>query len=95
MGQAKSRGNQAQRIEQAQARDRAKFPASVKCNSCQADLTEIVPMNTRGQPGLWLAGGAICPACDSTTWVLEGEPDVVAATAATLQAQFAKDGMPD
>ena len=84
MGQAKCRGNQEQRMAEAKARERAKFPDSVACNNCQAQLTEIEPMDVRGIPGMRLAGGAICEACESTTWVLDGTQEGLEAVSAVL-----------
>lgn len=55
MGQAKNRGTAAQRAQQAIARERAKLPASVKCDNCQADLPDIWPFKTQGFPGLQAA----------------------------------------
>lgn len=89
MGQAKNRGSQADRVAQAVARERAKFPASVKCKSCQADLTEITPLSTKGHPGIWLMGQAKCRPCDCITWVVEGEPEAV------MQLSFSPDGAQD
>lgn len=89
MGQAKTRGSQASRVEQALARERAKLPASVQCNRCQADLADITPLSTRGYPGMWLMGKAICRPCDCITWVLEGEPDAV------MQLQFTEQVGPE
>lgn len=87
MGQAKSRGNQEQRIAEARARERAKFPESVKCNSCEAELTEIEPLDVRGIPGLRLAGGAYCTACGNPTWVLDGTAEALADVAQQLEQQ--------
>lgn len=84
MGQAKSRGNQEQRMAEAKARERANFPDSVACNNCQAQLTEIEPMDVRGIPGMRLAGGAICEACESTTWVRDRTPEGIEALTAVL-----------
>lgn len=78
MGEAKRRGSQADRETAAIAALRAMFPASVKCNNCQADLTEIAPMDVRGIPGMRLAGGAHCPSCGHVTWVLDGTPEGLA-----------------
>lgn len=91
MGQAKSRGSHEQRIAEARARERAKFPESVKCNNCQADLTEIEPMDVRGIPGMRLAGGAVCQACNSTTWVLDGTEEGLDTTAAMLEQMHGGD----
>ena len=72
MGQAKPRGNQEQRIAEAQIRERAKFPNTLTCNHCQAQFTEIKPIDVRNVLDVWLAGYSICPAFKSTTWVLNG-----------------------
>lgn len=80
MGEAKKRGDKEARIAQAQARAqalRAQFPASVKCESCQADLTDITPMDSAGMDGINLAGAAYCYACERPTWVLNGTPSAV------------------
>lgn len=75
MGEAKRRGSQVEREAAAVAARRAQFPDSVKCNNCQAELTEIVPMDVRGVHGMRLAGGAYCAACQHDTWVLDGTPE--------------------
>lgn len=49
-----------------------------------------IPVIAKTDWSIWLLMSS-----SSTAVVLEGEPDVVAATAATLQAQFAKGGIPD
>ncbi len=87
MGEAKRRGSASQRQSEAQAAQRALFPASVTCNNCQAELTEIHPMDVRGMPGMRLAGGAHCEACEHDTWVLDGTPEGVA-----LAQQFLNEG---
>jgi hypothetical protein len=51
---------------------REQLPAVVKCNNCQAELSDIHPMDVRGIPGMRLAGGAHCAACQHDTWVLDG-----------------------
>lgn len=85
MGQAKIRGSQAQRADAAQARERAKLPASVKCNSCQADLTAITPLDVRNLRGIQVAGAAECEPCGRTTWVLNGNPTDVQNAFAILE----------
>lgn len=78
MGQAKIRGTLEERAAQAKVNARARFPATVKCNHCESDISEIEPMDVRGMIGMRLAGGAICPKCSSTTWVLDGTPEALA-----------------
>ena len=84
MGQAKRRGNQEQRIAEAQIRERAKFPDTITCNHCQAQLTEIKPMDVLNVPDVWLAGYSICPACKSTTWVLDGTQEGITMLSSVL-----------
>lgn len=73
MGQAKRRGTLEQRAAEAKDRARRQFPDSVICNNCQADLTEIQPLDVRGLEGMRLAGVAHCGACAHDTWVLDGD----------------------
>ena len=79
MGEAKRRGSQVTRKEEAVTILRARFPAFVKCNQCQAELSDINPLDTRGMSGLRLAGIAHCSACEHETFVLDGEPEALAA----------------
>lgn len=92
MGQAKNRGNQGQRIAEARSRERAKFPASVKCNSCQAELTDIEPMTVRDFPGLKLAGAAECRTCETTTWVLHGTQEAMDDAFDRLESVYGRRG---
>lgn len=78
MGQAKLKGTFEQRQAIAIAKERAQFPASIKCNNCGNDLTEIHPMDVKGMTGMRLAGGAICASCTQTTWVLDGTSEALA-----------------
>lgn len=87
MGEAKRRGSQETRIEQAVTTLRAQFPAFVSCNQCQAELSDITPLDTRGMPGLHLAGVANCSACEHETFVLDGEPDALAAFHAYMASE--------
>lgn len=75
MGEAKRRGPLPQRQAAAQAASRARFPASVTCNNCEAALFEIEPLDIRGFPGMRLAGVAQCKGCNSSTWALDGTAD--------------------
>lgn len=77
MGQAKIKGSFEQRQAQALAKARAQFPASVNCNNCGDELSEIQAMDVRGMPGMRLAGAAICASCTQTTWVLDGTPEAI------------------
>lgn len=83
MGQAKSRGSAEQRKAQAIAAARAAQPATVKCNDCQTELSNIEPVNVRAMPGLVAAGAAHCQ-CGSSTWMVDGTPEAKAAFAEFL-----------
>ncbi|ABE47247.1 conserved hypothetical protein (plasmid) [Polaromonas sp. JS666] len=87
MGQAKIRGTHEERAAQAKTTARAQFPATVKCNHCETDISEIEPMDVRGMTGMRLAGGAICPNCSYTTWVLDGTPEALAQMQAFLNEE--------
>ncbi|MFZ7320527.1 hypothetical protein [Comamonas jiangduensis] len=93
MGQAKNRGSQDARIAEAIKRERAKFPETVKCNSCQKDLSEITPMDIRGFTGLRAAGAAACSDCQSTTWVMDGTPEAMAEVAEMLEQEHGSEGI--
>jgi hypothetical protein len=55
MGQAKQRGSQAERVKEAKAKIEALKPATIVCNSCQKDITDIHVMDTRGMTGITAA----------------------------------------
>jgi hypothetical protein len=86
MGEARKRGTLEQRRAEAVASARAKFPDTVECNACHAELSEIAPFDTRGIPGLHLAGAARCT-CGNITYVIDGTTDAVA----RLQEVLAKE----
>lgn len=98
MGQAKQRGNQADRIAQAQAKVAATRPEKLICNGCGGDVTTINPVSTRGLRGLDAIWVGQCD-CGQTTFAASGEPKAVDAfffalsenTELTLGAQ-SKDG---
>jgi hypothetical protein len=91
MGQAKRRGSEEQRRAQAITAARVALPESVKCNECQADLTEIEPMNLRGMVGLRAAGLARC-GCGCVTWVVDGTSEAKEAFAEFMSAEHG-DGL--
>lgn len=87
MGQARQRGTFEQRAEASKSSKRALFPTSVTCNHCKEQISEIEPMDVRGIPGMRLAGGAVCPKCTYTTWILDGTPEALAATRQIMNEQ--------
>lgn len=44
-------------------------------------------MDVRGMAGMRLAGGATCPKCSSTTWVVDGTPEALAQMQAFLDQE--------
>lgn len=78
MGQAKQRGNQAERMAQAQAKIEATRPEKLVCNSCGADVTAINPVSTRGLRGIDAIWVGQCD-CGQTTFAASGEPKAVEA----------------
>ena len=76
MGQAKLRGNQAERMAQAQAKIEATRPEKLVCNGCGADVTTINPVSTRGLRGLDAIWVGQCE-CGQTTFAALGEPKAV------------------
>jgi hypothetical protein len=98
MGQAKNRGTKDQRIAQAQAKIEATRPEKLVCNGCNADVTAIHPVSTRGLRGIDAIWVGQCD-CGQTTFAASGEPQAVDAfffalsenTELTLGSQ-SKDG---
>jgi len=78
MGQAKNRGNQAERIAQAQAKIEQTRPEKLVCNGCGADVTTINPVSTRGLRGIDAIWVGQCE-CGQTTFAASGEPKAVEA----------------
>jgi uncharacterized protein with PIN domain len=91
MGQAKLKGTLEHRIAQALAKARAQYPASVKCNNCSQDLTDIQSMDVRGMPGMRLAGAAICSNCSQTTWILDGSPEALEKLQAVMDDEHGEE----
>jgi hypothetical protein len=76
MGQAKLRGNADQRAAQALAKIEATRPEKLVCNGCNADVTTINPVSTRGLRGIDAIWVGQCE-CGQTTFAATGEPKAV------------------
>ena len=83
MGQAKLRGTAEERAAQAQAKIEASRPEKLVCNGCNADVTKINPVSTRGLRGLDSLWVGQCD-CGQTTFAATGEPNAVDAFFAAL-----------
>lgn len=90
MGQAKKRGSQAERTQEAKSRADALKPETIVCNSCQKDITEVFAMDTRGMDGITGAYAGMCE-CGSSTFALSGDPDAVADAAIVLNATMGEE----
>lgn len=77
MGQAKQRGSQEECAKQAQDRIKVMKPAMIVCNACEAEITDILVMDTRGMPGIQSVFAGMC-SCGNTTHAMLGDPDAVA-----------------
>lgn len=78
MGQAKLRGTRDQRVAQAHAKIEATRPDKLVCNGCQADVTDIHPVSTRGLTGIEAIWMGQCT-CGHTTFAASGKPEAVQA----------------
>jgi hypothetical protein len=79
MGQAKQRGSLEQRILAAKDRVAALRPKTITCNQCQAEISDVQDMDTKGMEGIEAAFAGICPHCDSSTYAVRGRRDAVEA----------------
>lgn len=78
MGQAKIRGTQEQRKQAAIEKQLSLRPKYITCNNCQAELTEMHPMDISGMQGIEAAFAANCPHCNHDTYAIKGEREAVA-----------------
>jgi hypothetical protein len=91
MGQAKSRGSQADRIAQAVARVEAMKPASIMCNHCKAEIKDIHVVDSRNMDGIKAAFVGMCE-CGHSTFALHGAPDAVAKAMIALEESMEGGG---
>jgi hypothetical protein len=91
MGQAKQRGTQEQRAQQAKQKIEALKPDHIVCNNCKAEIMDVHVMDTRGIRGIDAAFAGLCPSCNQTTYALKGEPDAIADFAEAMQETMGDD----
>lgn len=84
MGEAKHRGSRDTRVAEAVGKARPR-PPELRCNVCQAVLSDVAALETRRLKGIEQAFGAHCAACDQDTWAVRGEPAAVRAFYAALE----------
>lgn len=85
MGQARNRGSRAERVAEAIVRAGPTAPPQLRCNACQAELTDAAALDTSRLEGITQAFGAHCTSCDQDTWAVRGEPAAVRAFYAALE----------
>jgi Zn finger protein HypA/HybF involved in hydrogenase expression len=78
MGQANIRGTQEQRKQAAIDRQLSLRPKYIVCNNCEAEITEMSPIDISGMQGIDAAFSAHCPHCDHETYAIKGEREAVA-----------------
>lgn len=92
MGQAKQRGSQEEREKQAEEKIEAMKPSIIVCNECDAEITEVLTMDTRGMPGIRAVFAGMC-GCGSTTHAMLGDPDAVAELVEAMEATMGRQGI--
>lgn len=85
MGQARNRGPRDTRVAEAIVRAGQSAPPQLRCNACQAELTDVTALQTGQLKGITQAFGAHCAVCDQDTWAVRGEPAAVRAFYAALE----------
>lgn len=90
MGQAKQRGTKEQREAQAKAKIESLKPASIVCNHCKAEITEVHTMDTHGMRGIDAAFAGMC-SCGHTTWAIAGDPEAAAGLAASMEETMGQE----
>lgn len=83
MGQAKQRGTAEERAAQAIARIEAIKPKFIVCNNCQAEITDVYVMDSRGMVGIDGAFAGMCN-CGHSTWAMAGDREAVATAMMSL-----------
>jgi hypothetical protein len=91
MGQAKQRGSQQQRIEQAKAEISVMKPEKIVCNNCSTDIFDVEVMDSRGMPGIKAAFAGLC-VCGHPSFALLGSAEAVADATAAMQKVFENEG---
>jgi hypothetical protein len=92
MGQAKQRGPQSARIEQAKAKIDALKPEKIVCNHCKADISEIQALDSRGMEGITAIFSGSCT-CGHSTLAVMGDPNAAAEVMMAFQASMGAEGI--
>ena len=92
MRQAKVKGDRATRVAKALAKIEALKPDHIVCNNCQAHLTDLVALDSRGMEGIEAAFAARCELCDQDTWALKGGTNAVAEVITAIESDTGGEG---
>lgn len=92
MGQAKQRGSQEERAKQAREKIEMMKPATIVCNACKAEITDIHAMDTRGMPGIQAVFAGMC-SCGHTTHAMLGDGDAVADLVMAMEETNGEQGI--
>lgn len=92
MGDAKRRGTREQRITAAIAKVEALRPSVIICNGCNAELREVLRLDSRNMKGIEAAYAAHCSNCASDTFALKGDAEAVASFFATMEEVTGEEG---
>lgn len=92
MGQAKNRGTPEQRAIEAKAKIESLKPASIVCNACKAEVTDIHTMDTRGMPGIHAVFAGMCE-CGNTSYAMSGEKEAIANLMLALESTHGDEGI--
>ncbi|AJG25028.1 MULTISPECIES: hypothetical protein [Cupriavidus] len=78
MGEAKQRGSQAERADQARARLEGMRPAQLVCGACKTAFSTFDAIDAPNLRGIDAVFGGQCPSCGNDVLVFKGEPQAVA-----------------
>lgn len=87
MGQAKTRGSQLERIEQAKKIKSELRPEYLVCNECSEQITDFQELDTKNLPGITVAFAGVCT-CGRATFAISGDKAASADMLSSLQEQF-------
>ena len=87
MGQAKNRGSQLERINQAIKTKSDTRPDYLVCNECGEHIKEFEEMDTKGMHGITAAFAGTC-ACGRATFAVSGDKNATVNVLSALQEDY-------
>jgi len=91
MGEAKRRGSQAARAEQARAKLAALRPAQLVCGACKTAFGTFDAIDAPNLRGIDAVFGGQCPNCGNDVLVFKGEPNAVAGAMVAWEKMMGAD----